>query len=72
MNFYQIQTLEASLFLIQNPIPIYGSSNKESCFLFQNLQIHILFENFRIWEGPLLIESIQAFLKKNPNKSKLH
>jgi hypothetical protein len=38
------------------------SSNKESCSLFNHLQIHILFKNVQIQEGHLWVESIQVGL----------
>jgi hypothetical protein len=46
-NSSQIQTLDIPQFLIQILSGILKSSDKESCPLFNSLQIHILFENFQ-------------------------
>jgi hypothetical protein len=35
----------------------------ESCSLFHNLQIHILFEIFKDREGPVMIKSICCYWK---------
>jgi hypothetical protein len=46
-----------------NSILNFENSNKESCSLFQQLQIHILFEIFAAREGSLWIKSIQVVLE---------
>jgi hypothetical protein len=46
-----------------NSILILKSSNKESCSLFNSLQVHILFGIFWAQKDHLLIESIQIDLK---------
>jgi hypothetical protein len=54
---FKFNTLNLSWFLIQIPSRNLKSYNKESCSLFQNIQIHVFFEIFREREGPLLIKS---------------
>jgi hypothetical protein len=39
------------------------NSNEENRSLFNYLHIHILFQNFRVWENHLLIKSIQIIWK---------
>jgi hypothetical protein len=48
-NSIKFQTLELPQFIIQILSGILKSSNKESCSLFNSLQIHILFANFGAW-----------------------
>jgi hypothetical protein len=67
---FEFKHLEHSSILIQILDRILKCSNKESCSLFQNLQIHILFEFIQNLEGPLLINSIRA-IWKFLNKSNL-
>jgi hypothetical protein len=58
-NSIEFQTLQLPQFLIQILSGILKSSTKESCPLFNSLQIHILFENFQARKLYLLIELIQ-------------
>jgi hypothetical protein len=62
-NSIGYQTLELPWILIQILVRIFKSSNKESCSLFNSLQIHILFEFFWGLQDLLLTESIQVNLK---------
>jgi hypothetical protein len=62
IKLYQIQTLEVSWILVQNPLLIWGSFYKESCFPYRILQNHILLQIFWARERSFWIEwSVNGF-----------
>jgi hypothetical protein len=63
INSIKFQTLKLPWISIQVLSWILKRSNKESCSLFNSLQICVLFEIVGAWEGYVLIESIQIPLK---------